>query len=1091
MKKIKLFKISFLIFFGLLLFIFSSANRLETVFAKNGDALAVRVIPNPDFYSPLTWYYKQGFKGTPIALKVDGYEAIRDGRTVYVNVANIDDKGTPNNYSDDSFYTNIYLISYNQEAAPEIISVLDQILAHWKFNINLTEPGNCFNQDKTEKCLTDADCDTSGFCDSLKAKLTRDAKRLGDVVDLRAKVETYKINNGFYPKLSSGTYINGATVSTWPSWNSEFASTLGGNLPLDPINQLGDCGAGNYDKKTCWNDQDKIFADPNPANSIFELPNGSKALIYSVDSRAQNYTVCAYMESGFLVGNQVGACYGGVSFNDPPEINCGEMIGLTGQSFAGYVNANDPEGDKFSLTVQNQTTLNTAGFTISSVAGSQELSIKAASPVAGNYNVNVVATPANGGPSTSETCQIKISSEAFIIYPISNKRQIVNKPVAVSIYANNSNGDYAGLGFNITASDNQPLSCVPKIISDGRAKCDITIISNTTKVITITVMATNNASSAISPQQFTVEFYNNPPVLAPTVCAKTIRVGQNYSCDFNFSDPDGDGIGGCNSDNIPNGLFFYPVPSKPICRLEGSAVATGTYSMLLSAYDQNGAESKQLNSQLLVTDYCGDGKKQEPNSEGKDGRNGDGYEDCDCGPLISGKLYCYESANYGYVPKSSNYGVPKPEESSSAWQYDCKTSCASANAGFCDDGVVQTKYGEECDFGGDVSCCINCKFTTQPTVKSNPLPEDKTLAVGMSTSVGLPLSRGITGGNFNATVYMNDISDKTGPAIVFAVDASYLAKFNINDLKVVVNNFLASLYEASSANNANVYVSSFAFGDCGGDSICNLFKQYPATGYEGLANFKNFTTAQEGYQNYTEAASSLENMIYYGDTTYGSGPAGNSSGGVYGFAKAREMLAACDSKCGTVANPTCVPNPQCQGATEKYLVFLSDGVDVSAADTEAAAAKAAGIKIYTMVFTHRADGATNMCRWSSDYDYSTKTYIYPCASGHYSFGRYGSTFNPIDEANAIFAQITNKILDNIPTAISYSINGINGTLGGSAKGVGFLLSGIACDLSGKRPCNPNNFSLKLIDLRTSSGAVSTAKVKFNNFILDRLPLCEE
>ena len=70
--------------------------------------------------------------GSPQALLVDGYEAIRDGRTVYVNAANID----PNTKL---IYTNIYLISYNQDSAAQTVDILGQIITHWKFNSNLNE----------------------------------------------------------------------------------------------------------------------------------------------------------------------------------------------------------------------------------------------------------------------------------------------------------------------------------------------------------------------------------------------------------------------------------------------------------------------------------------------------------------------------------------------------------------------------------------------------------------------------------------------------------------------------------------------------------------------------------------------------------------------------------------------------------------------------------------------------------------------------------------------------------------------------------------------------------------------------------------
>ncbi|MFH0955793.1 MAG: hypothetical protein V1801_01080, partial [Candidatus Falkowbacteria bacterium] len=48
--------------------------------ATSPDAIATRVMPNPEHLSPLSWY-KANIKtqGSPQATQVDGYEAIRDG----------------------------------------------------------------------------------------------------------------------------------------------------------------------------------------------------------------------------------------------------------------------------------------------------------------------------------------------------------------------------------------------------------------------------------------------------------------------------------------------------------------------------------------------------------------------------------------------------------------------------------------------------------------------------------------------------------------------------------------------------------------------------------------------------------------------------------------------------------------------------------------------------------------------------------------------------------------------------------------------------------------------------------------------------
>jgi hypothetical protein len=205
------------------LFAFAAASPL-TAIGTSPDAIAIRVMPNSDHYSPLVWYKKNiKLQGSPQNLLVDGYEAVRDGRTVYVNAANI---------SGNNFYTNIYIISYNQDAEASTIDIFGQILAHWKFNTN---PGINNNQ---------------------KQKIIRDVKRLANLYEMNLALANYKKDN--FPRLKSGSYITGASVSTWPSWQATLGAELGITMPLDPINKLGSCPAG-YDEKTCWNQTDKKF----------------------------------------------------------------------------------------------------------------------------------------------------------------------------------------------------------------------------------------------------------------------------------------------------------------------------------------------------------------------------------------------------------------------------------------------------------------------------------------------------------------------------------------------------------------------------------------------------------------------------------------------------------------------------------------------------------------------------------------------------------------------------------------------------------------------------------------------------------------
>ena len=57
-----------------------------------GGAIGFKILPNPERLSPLDWY-KQNIpivkQGDPKEIIIDGYQAVEDGRSVYVNAANL------------------------------------------------------------------------------------------------------------------------------------------------------------------------------------------------------------------------------------------------------------------------------------------------------------------------------------------------------------------------------------------------------------------------------------------------------------------------------------------------------------------------------------------------------------------------------------------------------------------------------------------------------------------------------------------------------------------------------------------------------------------------------------------------------------------------------------------------------------------------------------------------------------------------------------------------------------------------------------------------------------------------------------------
>lgn len=316
--------------FILMVFIMGFFVMPKASFSRNdsSDVIAVRVVPNPNHYSVTKWYASQGFRGTPQALKVDEYRALRDGNTVYVNAANItgacvspagkvcSDKDDCNGSNPvcnlTNFYTNVYVIAKNIEADNMTENIFLQVLNSFKINNNVGDIGYC-SQREPVSCNTNVDCGENqqcegnecvlgcsydyecpirSYCDSDKAQVIRDVKRLGDLADIREALNDYREINGHYPKLEAGTYVPNMTISVWPSWQQTLAKELNVSmLPVDPVNVMGECGTNypSYSEATppsvvtCWDEVNKVFADANPTNANPLMPADTFVYMYATD----------------------------------------------------------------------------------------------------------------------------------------------------------------------------------------------------------------------------------------------------------------------------------------------------------------------------------------------------------------------------------------------------------------------------------------------------------------------------------------------------------------------------------------------------------------------------------------------------------------------------------------------------------------------------------------------------------------------------------------------------------------------------------------------------------------------------------------
>ncbi|MFH1145658.1 MAG: FG-GAP-like repeat-containing protein, partial [bacterium] len=243
---------------------------LLPVVGQSSDVLGIRVFSNPEQLPLANWYQKYAPNpGNPRSLTVGGFPALQDGRSTYVFAFNLTKTGgsaTPgesggkvqsywwkefigwmkdllaNKFAQAAtlpkLYTNVYLISYNDGATAETQQVYKALLANWRFLSNHE--------------------DSSGV---LLRSLQRDFQRYVDLRSIANGLESYqRTHNGFYPALTSGTYVKNNTNSRWPSWQKTLGKELNISLPVDPQNTFGDTVSSKLTPTvkiaTNWCDQD-------------------------------------------------------------------------------------------------------------------------------------------------------------------------------------------------------------------------------------------------------------------------------------------------------------------------------------------------------------------------------------------------------------------------------------------------------------------------------------------------------------------------------------------------------------------------------------------------------------------------------------------------------------------------------------------------------------------------------------------------------------------------------------------------------------------------------------------------------------------
>lgn len=680
-------------------------------------------MPNPSHLSVLDWYRSKKFTGSPQVVTMDGYEAIRDGRTVYVGAANM---------NGNSIYTNIYLISYNQEVEQPTLDIFGRIIKHWKFNTNINFYGNCLKPgaELGNVCVLDEDCKNGEYCNSEKSKIARDVKRLADLEHARSEIEKYKTVKGVYPNMTSGTYLPQVTMSVWPSWQKVLAQLLEFNLPVDPLNKIGDCGDDRFNEMTCWDEHEKEFAGTYiPATGDDFLPtivppNSSNVYIYAASANGYKYSLCNPMEKAY---DNVSSCFSSVTDNRAPYFKSYNFpFSYAGDEYSAYIMAEDPDGDVLTwtftplndffatvITWNNWEADNMPVFKPSS-AEEQKILFSPEAGAVGVYNFKATVNDNRGG----------ITSRNFYL-TISNPKPKIALPLGCATFVR-VNSPYPVCTITATHPD-YPVSIIsaqnlPSGINVGPTSAGLTATAN--------ISGTPNIDSA---GVYKVEIIATETTNTVSDSAKYTLTVNNYCGDGKTQKPNmekkggpkDDGYENCDlNDNIAISAAVSNVYSQYSC--DANCVYTGGYcgnSVVNPPYEEcddgrNGISNDQCTDNCAKT-FCGDGIIQKPNGDNQT-EECEGYnlnnKTCQDFGFDFGSLSCYT----GTCQYNSSLCC-NPFDG--VWSNWVDSSCDVTSGDYGPGLITQTRtctpsvcFGENC-VGPDtqtVPCCVSatCDYFT-------------------------------------------------------------------------------------------------------------------------------------------------------------------------------------------------------------------------------------------------------------------------------------------------------------------------------------------------------------------------------------------
>ncbi len=470
---------------------------------RTGDSIGVRILGSSALpfgayaqdLSPKRWYERTfGKPSTGTTFEVDGYPALREGRTVYVTA----DYVLPDGRS----YPAVYVFSYNDNANSATKQIFEQIIK----NIH-------FNDGQTPTVLT---------------QLRQDVKRFHAMLEVVYGIAAYYRANEKNPALDTGTYLKNLTMTAWPSWQQTLGTALRITMPADPQG-LWDpaatprqlpaiCAAADgFNQTTCWDEVDKVMQFPsntaNPPEStaiayVYHPADGSVSLLSTFSPRVARHFVAWYLT------------------HDPSSNICpapsscnGFNVEIRSTNFGAIDEARTkPPADTTNPTVA--------------------IEAPAAGNIAGYVTFVVVAADTAGGSGMSSVRFSMGGSTSTVSVPGSdgkyrwtwNSRLVVNNPYTLTVTAADQSGNEATATRSYTVA-NAPGDTESPVLNapappDQSASAsgiqwngtDVTLTASATDVHPAPSPATNNTGVA------KIEFYLGTSKLAEAAnpaCATT------------------------------------------------------------------------------------------------------------------------------------------------------------------------------------------------------------------------------------------------------------------------------------------------------------------------------------------------------------------------------------------------------------------------------------------------------------------------------------------------------------------------------------------------------------------------------------------